>query len=522
MALSIAALRHNGVTGRGWETNPQNRIEQMLCAWLAESGEKETIKNLFRDYALPGGDADVIGAFYQSVQSAAKKATLGAYYTPPELLRKIAIPRGKTVYDPCCGSGGVLLKILDKTHDPALVFASDIDDAALKICAVNLSLFFGGGNAAPDIGKRDIVFPGQGRRYDYIVTNPPWGYKFSRERKKEIARRYPELETTEIFSIALSNCLDMLEENGTLYFFLPHAFLNVAAHKNIRRKLLHANGSIDLRLLGSAFRGVMSETILLRFDASGPRLDAISITGKNGTPYSIPRDRIAAPCFIIPATIQNTDAVILEKIYAVPHTSLAEGGIFALGIVTGNNRQCIQTEKTAGSEAIYRGKDIFPYRFALPECFIAFEPEKMQQAARTAFYRQRKIAYRFIYRGLVCVLDEQGSLLLNSANLFISPGYPMETIVCLFNSPVYTFVCQKKFHSRKVLQSHLRDLPLPFLSAERHGFFHSIHSGIVTGKISPRAGQAEIDAMLAGLFTITDDEYTVILGETNRIPDYET
>jgi tRNA1(Val) A37 N6-methylase TrmN6 len=525
-ALSEAMLGFNGLLEEDWRTGPKTRMAGLLSAWLAESGEPEPPRNPFAGFDLPCRDDDLIGAFYQSVQSVASRSRLGAYYTPSALLAEIKIPAGKTVYDPCCGSGGILLGILDKNHDPALVFASDIDATALNICAVNLALFFNDRSAAPHIRRKDIVFenpagsaPASARAgYDYIVTNPPWGSKFTRQQKKDIARRYPDLGTTETFSIALGNCLELLKPGGSLCFFLPQAFLTVAAHKNIRQKLLAARGNISLRLLGSVFRGVMSESVLLRFTACGEPLNTISITGKYGGVYSLRRGSVGAPDFIINAGADSADAAILEKIYALPHTTLGEGVSFGLGIVTGGNRRHIQSAKTPRNEAVYRGKDIFPCRFAPPECFIEFNPRIVQQAARTELYRQRKIAYRFISDRLICALDETGSLLLNSANLLVSHNYPMETIVCLFNSPVYTYIFQKKFHSKKVLQSHLRNLPLPFLSGAQHALCARICAGLSARRVSPVSARAEIDRMLAGLFHLSDDEYTMILNRTNAGP----
>ena len=506
-------MRDENVPERHWRV-------RVFPAWAEGCGEREPPPNPFADFELSCRDDDLIGAFYQSVQSVASRSRLGAYYTPAGLLAEIKIPAGKTVYDPCCGSGGILLGILDKNHDPAQVFASDIDGTALNICAVNLALFFNDRSAAPHIRRKDMVFEGPAGAaarpgYDYIVTNPPWGSKFTRQQKKDIARRYPDLGTTETFSITLGNCLELLNPGGSLCFFLPQAFLTVGAHKNIRQKLLAARGNIGLRLLGSAFRGVMSESVLLRFTADGEPLNTISITGKNGRVYSLRRGSVRAPDFIINAGADSADAAILEKIYAIPHTTLARGGIFALGIVTGGNRRHIQSAKTPRNEAVYRGKDIFPCRFAPPECFIDFDPRTVQQAARTELYRQRKIAYRFIGDRLICALDETGSLLLNSANLLISHNYPMETIVCLFNSPVYSYVFQKKFHSKKVLQSHLRNLPLPFLSGAQHALCARICSGLSARRVSPVSARAEIDRMLAGLFHLSDDEYTMILNRTN-------
>ncbi|MDR2479586.1 MAG: N-6 DNA methylase [Treponema sp.] len=516
LALSTAMLKYNNIISSDWAARRRNRLEKMLAAWLAESNNNNILNNLFNDFELPGQDDDLIGLFYQSVQGISTKASLGAYYTPPELLRNITVPAGKTVCDPCCGSGGILLKILDKTHDPAKIFAGDIDEVALKICAVNLSLFFNSGDIEPNIIKKDIVFMDSGpysgaEKYDYIVTNPPWGSKLTRNQKAEIVSRYPELETSETFSIVLNNCLDMVAEQGNLYFFLPYAFLNVAAHRKIRQKLLSLKGRMSLRLLGNPFRGVMSESVLLHFSVTDDITDTVFVTGKDGASYSIGKKTINAPHFIIGATAKNADTVILNKIFTVPFSLLKGRAAFALGIVTGNNRNVLLKEKTPGSEAVYRGRDIVPYRFSGPEYYIDFTPEKLQQAAPDALYRQKKVVYRFICRRLICAVDNKQSLLLNSANLFIPHNYPMETIVCLFNSPVYSFVFQKMFHSRKILRSHLEELPLPALSEAQHRKLFNIHQRLAGAAMDYREGQGEIDSFLTGLFDIDNNEYNAIL-----------
>jgi SAM-dependent methyltransferase len=512
LALLAAMLEYNGLVKNNWEKKPETRLEKTLASWYEESGRQKEIKTLFAGFELPNRNDDIAGAFYQALQSAQKKLATGSYYTPAALLKKISVPRDKTVYDPCCGSGGILLNILSKSHDPAKIFAGDIDETALRICAVNLSLFFGNSRLGFNIAKRDVIFENAGdcfcgKKFDYIVTNPPWGSKFTQRQKRFLLRAYPELETTEIFSLVLDTCLGALAEGGYLYFFLPHAFLNVAAHKKIRQKLLDRSGTISLRPLGSVFKGVMSEGILLRVKASPRRNSRIRVIDKNNTIHTLKRNTITAPNFIINANASNAEAAILEKLYDAPHESLRENTVFAMGIVTGNNGRFIKPEETPGSEALYRGKDILPYRLAAPECFAAFNPGVFQQTAPEAVYRQRKIVYRFISGKLVCALDEAGVLLLNSANLIIAQNYPMETIVCLFNSPLYTFIFQKKFHSRKVLKSHLQELPLPLFTESEHRRLFLLHAAITNREESLQSAQPEIDAVLREYFCLSEQEF---------------
>jgi predicted RNA methylase len=515
LALSIEMLRCGHLLNNDWETRPGNRIEQLLCSWLRESDEPERVRHLFANYYLPHCNNDLLGTFYQSIQNNAKKSTMGAYYTPAELLQGITISPGNTVYDPCCGSGGILLKVLTQNHDPAMVFASDIDEIAVKICTINLALFFNNAAITSTVIKGDTVFVEEnfmaGKKYDCIITNPPWGSKFTPKQKNDLLIRYPELETTETFSIVLQNSLDLLKKDGNLYFFMPHAFLTVARHKKIRQKIVQAGGSLSLKLLGNEFRGVMSKGILLHFEASGLNINTITVTDINNNKYFIDKSRITTPDFIINAFINNFDLNIIKKIYAVSHTSLRENTIFALGIVTGNNNKLIAAKNSAGFEAFYRGKDIFPFRLLPnPKCFIVFRPELFQQTAPKEYYRQKKIVYRFIGKRLICALDTSNALLLNSANLFIPRAYPMETIICLFNSPIYSFIFQKKFNSIKILKSHLQDLPLPLFTGEQHSLFKLIHDEITGGKIPLQKAQAEIDAILIKIFMLTSSEYEKI------------
>ena len=520
LALAITLLKSNGLINL--PLKPGSKIEALISSWILESDNPQAVQNLFSLYEIQNQDDDLLGAFYQSIQSIARKSNLGSYYTPSILLKGIKVPYNKTILDPCCGSGSILLRILTKKHDHSKIIARDIDDIALKICHVNLSLFFNERNINSKIIKQDItdnktndIFScRKNELYDYIVTNPPWGSKFSKSQKDNLIKLYPELETTEIFSIALNNCIDLLKDTGKLYFFLPHAFLNVASHRKIRQKVLKTPSVISIKLLGNSFKGVVSENILLHIKKTSENNDEVKnihIKNRNGLTYVINKDKISSPDFFISADITNNDESIIKKLYALNYVTLKDNAIFALGIVTGNNKKHILSEKTADSEEIFRGKDIQPYKYRKAQCFIEFKPEKYQQLPPIQYYRQKKIAYRFIGDRLICVLDCSNHLLLNSANLFILKSYPMETIVCLFNSPVYTFIYQKKFHSKKVLKSHLQDLPLPVLDEEQHGLFYSMYHKIINEKIR----QVEIDKIICGIFGISDEEYEYIVNEKN-------
>jgi type I restriction-modification system DNA methylase subunit len=518
LALVFAVLYSNNLIKKDWRQNSSSRIDVLLSEWIAKTANQEFVKNFYSNYDIPDFNDDIAGAFYQSIQSISQKSSIGAYYTPPELLKEITIEPNKIILDPCCGSGGILLNVLTKKHNTSKIFIRDIDETALKISFINLALFFNDKNIAVNISKQDILLntsnnlfsQDENKQFDVIITNPPWGSKYTKQQKDFILNSYPELATAEVFSISLFNALKMLKKDGELFFFLPYAFLNVAAHKNIRNYVFNEYNKINIKLLGNAFKGVLSESILIHIKKSGVQKN-VYIQNKKGDAYQISRERIVPPDYIVSATGNTQDASLISKIYSVEYLTLQNNAVFALGIVTGNNKKHLLSKASKNAEAIFRGKDIDKYAFGSPEYFIEFQPELYQQIAPVEYYRREKIAYRFISDSLVCVLDKNNSLLLNSANLFISEYYPMETITAFLNSVIYTFIFKKKFHSNKILKSHLQDLPLPVLSAGTHRHIQILYNKTFYSNHEKKADfQLEIDEIICRAFCIDKNQYNYI------------
>jgi hypothetical protein len=90
----------------------------------------------------------------------------------------------------------------------------------------------------------------------------------------------------------------------------------------------------------------------------------------------------------------------------------------------------------------------------------------------------------------------------------------METIVSLFNSDIYTFIYTKKFHSNKVLKSHLQDLPLPVFPDDTHKYIYTLYHAtfdMPNGNI--QSFQAAIDEIICKTFSLEPRQYDYITGE---------
>lgn len=144
--------------------------------------------------------SDVKGEIYEGLlQKNAEdiKSGAGQYFTPRPLIKamvKCIRPEPmKTVIDPCCGSGGFLLAAQDyiakaytldreqKEFMKAEAFrGNELVATTFKLCLMNLYLHNIGdvyGNVPVALGDALLTDPGE--RYDYVLTNPPFGKKSS-------------------------------------------------------------------------------------------------------------------------------------------------------------------------------------------------------------------------------------------------------------------------------------------------------------------------------------------------------
>jgi len=104
----------------------------------------------------------------------------------------------------------------------------------------------------------------------------------------------------------------------------------------------------------------------------------------------------------------------------------------------------------------------------------------------------------------------------------------METVISFFNSDIYTFIFRKKFHSKKILKSHLQALPLPVLSPDTHQYIYNLYNKNITGaRVNIDNFQYEIDDIICKSFSIDKTQYDYIkknetAPESGRSPFFAT
>jgi type I restriction enzyme M protein len=226
--------------------------------------QSDTISNLIKEIDkadLLNTDADVLGNAYeyligQFASETGKKA--GEFYTPQavsKILTKIAIngqedKRGLSVYDPCMGSGSLLLNAKKYAKEPAYIryYGQELMTSTYNLARMNMFLH----GISPENQKLrngdtlDGDWPtGEETDFDMVLMNPPYSAKWSAasgflqdERFGDYGVLAPKSKADYAF---LLHGLYHLKSSGTMAIVLPHGVLfRGAAEGKIREKLLRS------------------------------------------------------------------------------------------------------------------------------------------------------------------------------------------------------------------------------------------------------------------------------------------
>lgn len=259
-------------------------------------------------------DTDVKGDLYESLLNQIGSAgELGQFLTPRHIVRAIVEmvnPKiGDTIYDPACGTGGFLISAYEhirlKNSDPKNIeekegyqrgygeklgkkewqfltkgtfWGVDVDPEMMRLALMNLILH---GIEGANVKRKDSVAGSEDeddlKRYNAILTNPPFSGKVDRERTK------PSLpvQSTKSQVLFLGHVINALEPNGRAGIILPEGSLfgTNRDDKDIRRYLLeHTDLEAVVSLPSGVFEpyaGVKTSFLIFK-KKTKPKLDESS------------------------------------------------------------------------------------------------------------------------------------------------------------------------------------------------------------------------------------------------------
>lgn len=493
---------------------------------------------------------DTLGLLYLSLLDVQNMKSSGTYYTPSlvvnAMLAELSFGEETAsstlnVLDPCCGTGSFLLR-LPLSVPPQYIYGCDLDETACAITRINLALKYSLKDASSikllqhRILCADFLsdtLPFGNVFFDRIIGNPPWGYAYSADEKKDLKKRFKCAKTAspESADLFLEKGLQCLSNEGTLSFVLPEAVLYVRKHEPVREYICDKAKLKSLTYLGNAFEGVQCPAVAMQLalksgwetafeDAKELHLQGARVRIDRrvftvNTMRHMHPDNFHLIC-------DDKEFDLLQRIKeGSDRVYLKDNAQFALGIVTGSNASMLFDEPVEGTEPILTGSDILPYRILKPSRFIAFDKDKVQQAAKEELYRAPdKLLYRFVSSGLVFARDKESRLSLNSCNVLIPqlPGYDTAYVLAILNSGVAQFYYKKTWRSIKVLKSYIEAIPIPVCRpATQHKIMRYVAKLTSMDVGKPFDDMIKVlDLTICSLYGLSADDYAMIRRALNR------
>ena len=499
LIFSLCALyvEHNRVN----EANRQRFIEEYAHYQRIElEVPRQILKNRQDDW---------IGFVYQSLTAEGHRILKGLYYTKPvivnEMLSDINILNGEKLLDPCCGSGIFLLKVQRAQMEQ--LYGIDNDPLAVMIAKANLMVKFNESSVYPQIYQMDFLLHAASAlgdlRFDYIVTNPPWGTEKGKLHASEI------VQSKEKASLFFTESFKFLNQNGIQHFLLPSSVLKIKVHADLRRFVTHETRMESLKCYRERFKGVFTDFVSLKVSKK-------PIFGKQNYVVYGANNEVSRKEFVlceddfcaIPM-LNDRDEAIMNKVERMRHDDLSHSH-WALGIITGNNAKVLKDRPRKGLEPIYTGKDISKYSLKKASRYIKYNRADFQQCAKDEFYRAKeKLVYKFVSSHLCFTYDDKQRLFLNSANILIPDveGMSVKTVLAFLNSSLFNFLYVKRFNDLKILQGNLSTLPFPKITAEQDEKLSALVDCALSGdKEAPK----EIDSLIYSFYGFIPEELDLI------------
>lgn len=480
---------------------------------ILNSVSSKIIDQKILDLCLPYHHGDVLGVIYQSLLTEGYKNKQGSYYTPAVISKQLVecLNSNDLFLDPCCGTGSFLLAASDVISNPSNLYGCDIDKIACFIAKINLIIRYKDKYFRPNIYNVDFLIDNSllNQDFDVIATNPPWG-AIPVKQYEEI---YSDILSRESFSYFIVKSFSLLKNKGKAIFVLPESVLNVAVHKDIRKFILSHFNIEAIEFIGKPFSGVLTDTIILKLDKSSLNSKNSISLFKNEKKFEIFQDVYFKNSNYNFSFMDNQDYKILSKIYSHEYLTLKDS-LWALGIVTGDNKKYVVDSWQEGYERIYTGKEIQKYKLLPATKFINYDRGKFQQVASDDIYRaSEKLVYKFISKKLVFAYDNQSSLFLNSANILIPriKGHSVKTVLAFLNSELFQYIYMKKFDELKMLKGNLLQLPFPYLLKEQNKNIEMLVDTVLKTRDVLHLGA--IDDIIYSIFELNDSDIMYIKNE---------
>ena len=487
----------------------------------------ENIKSVFNLKIHYNPYEDTLGFVYISLRDISQRKQTGAYYTPNRIVNSLICHidndfglESKTICDPCCGTGNFLIGLVEKNIPILSLYGQDIDEISILITRINMFLLDSSISMEQLYSHficNNTLTHTFNNSFSIVLGNPPWGYDFSAEETEQLASTYATAKPkgTESFDLFIEKGLMMLNNNGVLAYVLPESILSVTSHRSARELIVQNTAFKFVHYLGNAFRGVQCPAIILGLQ-KGYHGETQNCLVENDNDRFIIKQNRSVDSSLFSLNMNDEEHECLKTIGSISNAEyLKNHAQFALGIVTGNNKEYISQSKENGYEIVLKGSDIYRYSINETNNYIRYTPEQFQQVASTDIYRAKeKLLYRFISEVPVFAYDNNQTLSLNSCNILIPQieGMNIKYILAILNSSVAAYFINKKYNSVKLLRSHIESLPIPMVSTEKQSGIIKKVDRIMNSNENISGLYEDLDNEIMSIYSLSEIQRKTIRG----------
>ena len=236
------------------------------------------------DFLVEDTKSDVLGDAYEYLIgkfAAGAGKSAGEFYTPQQVSKILAKlvttgkSRLKSVYDPTCGSGSLLLRVAREVSDVSEFFGQEMNRTTYNLARMNMILHDVHYRQF-DIRHEDTLEQPQHleERFEAVVANPPFSAHWkgdanplysTDERFSQYGKLAPKTKADYAFVLHM---IHQLADNGIMATVLPHGVLfRGAAEGVIRKYLIKELNYLDavIGLPANIFYGTSIPTCILVF-----------------------------------------------------------------------------------------------------------------------------------------------------------------------------------------------------------------------------------------------------------------
>ncbi|MBL7808528.1 MAG: Eco57I restriction-modification methylase domain-containing protein [Saprospiraceae bacterium] len=374
--------------------------------------------------------------------------------------------------------------------------------------------------------------------FDVVLGNPPY------IRTQEIEERlkgylwenyYSFVKKADLLCCFIEKGLHMLKNQGNFGFITSNTWLRLDSFENLRKLLLE---NVEIKQLidfkGMVFENASVSTMILIFNknkSANNEIDCVELeVGSRMETVvfkNIPQDKFN---FTYKSIFDISIEPLTEKVKEKMRSSkqiIGKNFNLSFGLKTGDDSKFITVTPNNNTEykKLLRGENIHRYHLQHNGEFVWYVPEKMIQHRSTARpgnntrFEQPKILIRDTGGKLESTFDNEDyyakDVIIVSSKT--EKALELTWLTAILNSKLMKFYYETSFPTLHVQRDEVASLPIPNYSDEDAKIMEVRINSILTAKQSdPQADttalEAEIDALVYGLYGLTEEEIVIVEG----------